>query len=117
MSVACVTSYEMKITVLATLCWAVRANAQSSSITSFTELFNITAYPEAQTSNVSQYLNQASTLAGYELDDHFQRRCIIAQVYDDLSSNAQAPGRYGLAVQCSSCVLIVDRFHTAHRGL
>ncbi|KAK4624618.1 hypothetical protein CLAFUW4_05324 [Fulvia fulva] len=66
--------------------------AQRGRPTNFSELWNITTYPDAQPANVSQYLNEASHLAGQDLDDHFQRRCIVSQLYDDIASYAQAPG-------------------------
>ncbi|KAF2165554.1 hypothetical protein M409DRAFT_55926 [Zasmidium cellare ATCC 36951] len=71
---------------------AVSVFAQSSRPTNFSEFWNVTTYPNAQLANVSEHLYQASGLAGDDLDDHFQRRCIMSQVYDELSSNAQAPG-------------------------
>ncbi|KAF7188832.1 Hydroxyacylglutathione hydrolase 2, mitochondrial [Pseudocercospora fuligena] len=72
--------------------WAIDAIAQSARPTNFTALFNVTTYPDAQVANVSQYLNQAALLAGDDLDDHFQRRCITGQVYDDIADSAQMPG-------------------------
>ncbi|KAK4499231.1 hypothetical protein PRZ48_009744 [Zasmidium cellare] len=71
---------------------AVPILAQSSRPTNFSELWNVTTYPNAQLANVSEYLYEASSLAGNDLDDHFQRRCIISQIYDDIASDAQSPG-------------------------
>lgn len=82
----------MPSSLLLATTWALHAIAQSPRPTNFTELFNVTTYPNAQAANVSQYLNQAAVLAGDDLDDHFQRRCIAGQVYDDIADSAQMPG-------------------------
>lgn len=81
----------MLTSLLSVALWALSTKAQRE--TNFSELWNVTTYPNTQLANVSQYLYEASDVAGEDLDDHFQRRCILSQIYDDLASYAQASGK------------------------
>ncbi|KAK1574366.1 beta-lactamase-like protein, partial [Colletotrichum navitas] len=54
--------------------------------------FNITTFPNEQKDNVTKWLAEARTTAGVDLYAHFAHRCILSQVYPELSSAAQTPG-------------------------
>ncbi|KDN61661.1 hypothetical protein CSUB01_10670 [Colletotrichum sublineola] len=55
-------------------------------------LFNITTFPNEQKDNVTKWLAEARTTAGVDLYPHFAHRCILGQVYPELSRAAQTPG-------------------------
>ncbi|KAF6833214.1 beta-lactamase domain protein [Colletotrichum plurivorum] len=56
------------------------------------DLFNITTFPNEQKNNVTKWLAEARTLAGADLSAYYAHRCIIGQVYPELSNAAQTPG-------------------------
>ncbi|KAM0325138.1 hypothetical protein ACHAQA_007677 [Verticillium albo-atrum] len=73
---------------IVTLCaiWTVVAQAQ------FQNFFNVTTFPNEQKQNVTKWLAEARTLAGTDIYAYFAHRCILSQVYPELSSAAQNPG-------------------------
>ncbi|KAF4773746.1 hypothetical protein HER10_EVM0004092 [Colletotrichum scovillei] len=58
----------------------------------FQDFFNITEFPKEQKDNVTRWMNDARTLAGPDLYAYFAHRCILGQVYPELSSATQIPG-------------------------
>ncbi|KAK2611195.1 hypothetical protein N8I77_004561 [Diaporthe amygdali] len=58
----------------------------------FQGFFNITSFPNEQRENVTKWLNEARTLAGFDLYAYFAHRCILGQAYPELSSATQLPG-------------------------
>ncbi|UQC89017.1 uncharacterized protein CLUP02_14545 [Colletotrichum lupini] len=58
----------------------------------FEDFFNITEFPKEQKDNVTKWLNDARTLAGPDLYPYFAHRCILGQVYPELSSATQISG-------------------------
>ncbi|KAK1999479.1 Metallo-hydrolase/oxidoreductase, partial [Colletotrichum falcatum] len=54
--------------------------------------FNVTTFPNEQADNVTKWLAEARTIAGVDLYPHFAHRCILGQVYPELSRAAQSPG-------------------------
>ncbi|KZL63385.1 beta-lactamase domain protein [Colletotrichum incanum] len=76
---------------ITTLCslfgiWTSFAHAQ------FQDFFNITTFPNEQKDNVTRWLTEARTLASTDLYTYFAHRCILGQVYPELSSASQNPG-------------------------
>ncbi|GKT66372.1 beta-lactamase domain protein [Colletotrichum tofieldiae] len=66
--------------------WTAFAHAQ------FQDFFNITTFPNEQKDNVTRWLAEAHTLASTDLYAYFAHRCILGQVYPELSSASQNPG-------------------------
>lgn len=58
----------------------------------FQDFFNVTTFPNEQKDNVTRWLNEARDLAGADLSAYFGHRCILGQVYPELSSATQLPG-------------------------
>jgi metallo-beta-lactamase class B len=79
------TSGVLKLCSLSTAL-AVGAEAQ------FQDFFNVTNFPNEQKENVTKWLNEARETAGPELSAYFGHRCILGQVYPQLSSATQLPG-------------------------
>ncbi|KAL2202619.1 Metallo-hydrolase/oxidoreductase [Sarocladium strictum] len=55
-------------------------------------IFPVKEYPDQQVKNVTKYLAEARNLADEDLYAHFSHRCILNQVYPELSSLAQSAG-------------------------
>lgn len=72
--------------------WGSFATLTAFAQAQFQDFFNITTFPNEQKENVTKWLNEAHTLAGADLYAYFAHRCILGQVYSDLSSAAQLPG-------------------------
>ncbi|GJD04123.1 betalactamase domain protein [Colletotrichum higginsianum] len=58
----------------------------------FQDFFNITTFPNEQRDNVTKWLAEARALAGADLYAYFAHRCILGQVYPELSSASQTAG-------------------------
>ncbi|KAK2026316.1 Metallo-hydrolase/oxidoreductase, partial [Colletotrichum zoysiae] len=54
--------------------------------------FNVTTFPNEQKDNVTKWLAEARATAGVDLYPYFAHRCILAQVYPELSSGLATPG-------------------------
>ncbi|KAI3391179.1 hypothetical protein diail_7784 [Diaporthe ilicicola] len=72
--------------------WSFFATLTGFAHAQFEDFFNITTFPNEQKENVTQWLNEARTLAGPDLYAYFAHRCILGGVYPELYSAAQLPG-------------------------
>lgn len=80
----------MKTTALKS--WSLWAALSGFAEAQFQDFFNVTTFPNEQKENVTKWLNEARATAGPDLSAHFGHRCILGQVYPELSSATQLPG-------------------------
>jgi len=72
--------------------WSLCAALTGFAEAQFQDFFNITTFPNEQKENVTKWLNEARATAGPALSAYFGHRCILGQVYPELSSATQLSG-------------------------